>query len=114
MKLTCKMATSCPLCETKEETCLHLFKNCSVAKAVWFSSSWGFFIESLNANNSFDLIKNIVSPPAHGLHEQVTKEQFVLMAAKIMDHIWRLRNQVMFKNKINKFSSNSFQNFAEI
>ena len=35
MKLTCKMETTCyPLCETEEETCLHLFKNCSVAKAA--------------------------------------------------------------------------------
>uniref|UniRef100_A0A7N2MDY8 Protein kinase domain-containing protein n=1 Tax=Quercus lobata TaxID=97700 RepID=A0A7N2MDY8_QUELO len=90
MKLEGKRETTCcPLCETEEETCLHLFKNCSVAKAAWFSSNWGFFIESLNANNSFDLIKSIVSPPAHVLQEQVTKEQFVLIAAKIMDHIWR-------------------------
>uniref|UniRef100_A0A7N2M8Z7 Protein kinase domain-containing protein n=2 Tax=Quercus lobata TaxID=97700 RepID=A0A7N2M8Z7_QUELO len=75
MKPTCKMETTCcPLCETEEETCLHLFKNCSVAKAVWFSSSWGLFIESLNANNSFDLIKSIVSPPANVLPEQVTKD----------------------------------------
>ena len=115
MKQTCVMETTCcPVCETEEETCLHLFKNCSVAKAAWFSSSWGFFIESLNANNSFNLIKSIVNPPAHVLHEQVTKEQFVLMAAKIMDHIWRLRNQVMFENKKINFQAIPFQNFAEI
>ncbi|XP_050246506.1 serine/threonine-protein kinase ZRK1-like isoform X30 [Quercus robur] len=115
MKPTCKMETTCcPLCETEEETCLHLFKNCSVAKAVWFSSSWGFFIESLNANNSFDLIKSIVSPPAHVLPEQVTKGQFVLMAAKIMDHIWSLRNQVVCENKKINFQAIPFQNFSEI
>nr|XP_023924823.1 non-functional pseudokinase ZED1-like [Quercus suber] len=115
MKQTCEMETTCcPLCETEEETCLHLFKNCSVAKAAWFSSSWGFFIESLNANNSFDLIKSIVSPPAHVLREQVTKEQFVLMAAKIMDHIWSLRNQVVCENKKINFHAIPFQNFSEI
>ena len=115
MKQTCEMETTrCPLCETEEETCLHLFKNCSVAKAAWFSSGWGFFIESLNANNSFDLIKSIVSPPAHVLREQVTKEQFVLMAAKIMDRIWSLRNQVVCENKKINFQAIPSQNFSEI
>ena len=115
MNQKCEMETTwCPLCETEKETCLHLFKNCSVAKAAWFSSSWGFFIESLNANNSFDLIKSIVSPPAHVLREQVTKEQFVLMAAKIMDHIWSLRNQVVCENKKINFQAIPFQNFSEI
>ncbi|KAL0000550.1 hypothetical protein SO802_014331 [Lithocarpus litseifolius] len=79
------------------------------SKAACISSSWGFFIESLNANNSFDLIKSIVSPPAHVLHEQVTKEQFVLMAAKIMGHIWRLRNHVMFENKKMNFQAIPFK-----
>ena len=115
MNQKCEMETTwCPLCETEKETCLHLFKNCSVAKAAWFSSGWGFFIESLNANNSFDLIKSIVSPPAHVLREQVSKEQFVLMAAKIIDHIWSLRNQVVCENKKINFQAIPSQNFSEI
>ena len=101
--------TCCPLCDIENETCLHLFKNCSVVKAAWFSSNWGFCIESLNVNNSFDLIKNIVVPPAHVLHEQVTKEQFVLMAAIIMDYIWRLRNRVMFQNEKVNFQAIPFE-----
>jgi hypothetical protein len=110
MKQPCEMETTCcPLCKTEEETCLHLFKSCLVAKAAWFISDWGFCIESLNANNSYDLIKSIVIPPAHVLNEQVTKEQFVLMAAKIMDYIWRLRNQVMFENKKLNFQAIPFE-----
>uniref|UniRef100_A0A2N9HIY3 Protein kinase domain-containing protein n=1 Tax=Fagus sylvatica TaxID=28930 RepID=A0A2N9HIY3_FAGSY len=110
MKQPCEMETTCcPLCKTEEETCLHLFKSCLAAKAAWFSSNWGFCIESLNANSSYDLIKSIVIPPAHVLNEQVTKEQFVLMAAKIMDYIWRLRNQVMFENKKLNFQAIPFE-----
>ncbi|KAL0000566.1 hypothetical protein SO802_014347 [Lithocarpus litseifolius] len=101
--------TCCPLCDIENETCLHLFKNCSVVKAAWFSSNWGFCIESLNVNNSFDLIKNLVVPPAHVLPEQVTKEQFVLMAAIIMDYIWRLRNRVMFQNEKVNFQAIPFE-----
>ncbi|XP_050246541.1 serine/threonine-protein kinase ZRK1-like isoform X1 [Quercus robur] len=109
-KQKCEIETTCcPLCDIENETCLHLFKNCSVVKAAWFSSNWGFCIESLNVNNSFDLIKNIVVPPAHVLHEQVTKEQFVLMAAKIMDYIWRLRNRVMFQNEKVNFQAIPFE-----
>nr|XP_023924871.1 non-functional pseudokinase ZED1-like [Quercus suber] len=110
MKQKCEIETTCcPLCDIENETCLHLFKNCSVVKAAWFSSNWGFCIESLNVNNSFDLIKNIVVPPAHVLHEQVTKEQFVLMAAIIMDYIWRLRNRVMFQNEKVNFQAIPFE-----
>ncbi|XP_065622869.1 LRR receptor kinase SERK2-like [Quercus suber] len=70
--------------------------------------------KQLRRIESFDLIKSIVSPPAHVLREQVTKEQFVLMAAKIMDHIWSLRNQVGFENKKINFQAIPFQNFTEI
>ena len=110
MKQPCEMETTCcPLCKTEEETCLHLFKSCLAAKAAWFISNWGFCIESLNANNSYDLIKSIVIPPAHVLNEKVTREQFVLMAAKIMYYIWRLRNQVMFENKKVNFQAIPFE-----
>ena len=43
------------------------------------------------------------------LHEQVTKEQFVLMAAIIMDYIWRLRNRVMFQNEKINFQAIPFE-----
>ncbi|KAL4618652.1 hypothetical protein ACB092_06G026000 [Castanea dentata] len=46
---------------------------------------------------------------SHVLQEQVTKEQFVLMAAIIMDYVWRLRNRVMFQNEKVNFQAIPFE-----
>lgn len=42
---------SCPLCSRDDESTLHLFSNCSMARGLWFGSIWGIRKEFLNLSS---------------------------------------------------------------
>ncbi|KAL0000559.1 hypothetical protein SO802_014340 [Lithocarpus litseifolius] len=68
----------------------------------------------LHERFQMSLWKSIVIPPVHVLNDQITKEQFILMAAIIMDYIWRLQNQVMLENKKINFQAIPFEIFQQL
>ncbi|GMY32918.1 non-functional pseudokinase ZED1-like [Fagus crenata] len=53
----------------------------------------------LNVGNSLDLVKLMVNPSSTWFNDGVSKDHFTLMAALIMDFIWKLRNKVVFHNE---------------
>jgi hypothetical protein len=57
--------SSCPLCGEAEETGIHLFFKCNVARAIWFGSCWGLRTESLQLNSNEDILKLVLKPPPH-------------------------------------------------
>ena len=88
-----------PLCKLHEETCLHLFKDCIIARAAWFSTNSGIRLDLLNVGSSLDLVKLMVNPSSTWFNDGVSKDHFTLMATLIMDFIWKLRNKVVFHNE---------------
>jgi hypothetical protein len=89
----------CPLCKLHEETCLHLFKDCIIARAAWFSTNSGIRLDLLNVGSGLDLVKLMVNPSSTWFNDGVSKDHFTLMATLIMDFIWKLRNKVVFHNE---------------
>jgi hypothetical protein len=51
--------TSCPLYNLEDESVVHLFFNCEVAKAIWFGQCWGVFSDQLPISSCTDIIKLI-------------------------------------------------------
>lgn len=51
----------CVLCGQKEEEALHLFKYCSVARAIGFASLWGICLDALEGETIRDMIISLCS-----------------------------------------------------
>ena len=87
----------CPFCHKKEESCLHLFKDCELAKALWFGNRWNVRIDEWNVSSSFQLVQLIVNPPSNLVPIEIPIDQFQTMGVITWEQIWNLRNQIIFK-----------------
>ncbi|XP_075640398.1 uncharacterized protein LOC142612167 [Castanea sativa] len=94
--------TSCHLCNTGQESTIHLFINCPLARALWFNSQWGIRIDNWGIR-----IDNVeLSTPAQFNHFllnppfQETREDLLLFGALLCDLIWRLRNEALFEGRV--------------
>ncbi|XP_062080956.1 uncharacterized protein LOC133785756 [Humulus lupulus] len=76
----------CMLCNQDTESVIHLFKNCSVARALWMSSRWDLHCDSITTSNGRDLIKWLCN---NGSFPQ-TKD-LLLYTACVNETIWNLR-----------------------
>uniref|UniRef100_A0A2N9ISW0 Reverse transcriptase zinc-binding domain-containing protein n=1 Tax=Fagus sylvatica TaxID=28930 RepID=A0A2N9ISW0_FAGSY len=108
LSLALKMGTGdtyCPLCQMEEESIDHLFFKCSIARVIWFGTSWGIHSNLLSITSSKDIIKLICEPhiPIGQSHAASSLSiQTSIHFAVTLDHIWSLRNQVIHQNhKIN-------------
>ena len=55
--------TCCPLCNTKDESIIHVFFRCSVSKAIWFGQGSSSLPEFFPISSCLDIIKLIIDPP---------------------------------------------------
>ena len=89
----------CPLCKNEQESVIHIFLLCLVAKALQFGSNWGIHSELLLINGERELIDFILNPPFNLLARSEESKSFSVYGALILDAIWKLRNQVFFEKK---------------
>ena len=75
----------------EEESSLHLFTNCPLERAIWFSSLWGLRLECWNLNSPDQFIQTLLS-----LSNEVDSE-LILFGAVVCDVIWKARNQAQFE-----------------
>uniref|UniRef100_A0A2N9FKX2 RNase H type-1 domain-containing protein n=1 Tax=Fagus sylvatica TaxID=28930 RepID=A0A2N9FKX2_FAGSY len=87
--------TSCPLCALFQETSLHLFWQCSLAKALWFYTAWCIRVDMFQFNDITQVIELLISPPATWNFSKEDCVKLLLTGAIIMDLIWRIRNMVV-------------------
>ena len=89
---------SCPLCSCNDESALHLFSNCSMARGLWFGSKWGIRMDFLNLSSISQFMKLILCP-ANILNLEVEKNEVLLFEVLLCDQIWKYRNKVVFKGR---------------
>ena len=89
----------CPLCEIEQESIVHIFLHCLVAKALWFGSCWGIRLTSLPINSGAQLTRYILNPSTFFLSDLEKRKRFSLFGALMLDNIWKLRNQISFDKK---------------
>jgi hypothetical protein len=70
--------TTCCLCDLLLETSLHIFWECSLAKALWYDSKWGIRIDSFPLVNPLSLIAFILSQPTSLRLDSIASERFLL------------------------------------
>ena len=81
-----------PLCSSTNESSLHLFTVCTIAKAIWFQSQWGLRMEAIVFKSTSDFICFLISPPLADNLNPSLREDFLLFGAILCDVIWKLRN----------------------
>ena len=84
----------CPLCHQEIESTVHLFLQCSIARALWFSCCWGFKPEDHSCSTSGDIMKLLTDPPQTPCP---LDESWIttLNMSFVLDEIWRVRNQLV-------------------
>ncbi|KAF4346945.1 hypothetical protein F8388_014301 [Cannabis sativa] len=79
----------CVLCNTTLESEVHLFWECSFARALWFQSPWSFHTAALQFDNFEQMFTWFGSFDDHNL---------LYHTACVMEEIWRSRNDMTFNN----------------
>ncbi|KAM6552088.1 hypothetical protein CsatB_001896 [Cannabis sativa] len=83
----------CPLCSSSIESSLHLFWDCTYAKAVWFGCIWSFRTNNRLISNWvewLDWFKDPNNRPA-----TLDFNQLLGGAAIIFENIWKVRNRII-------------------
>ncbi|KAL0012073.1 hypothetical protein SO802_007181 [Lithocarpus litseifolius] len=85
------------LCSQEVESTSHIFLQCPVAKALWFSACWGFKLDEAHLAHPSDIIKVILEPPP-ALRQVQDMWLVSLNMALTTEEIWYTRNAVIHLN----------------
>ena len=98
--LSCRLEyidPNCTLCKNGWESCVRLFFECPIARALWLSSCWGLRVDTSMLQTNEDIIKLIIEPPTSTIsaHDQWL---ITLNVALILDEIWYSRNHICYQD----------------
>ena len=95
--------TLCHLCGAAEESDIHLFFECSIAKAIWFGCNWSLRSDRVHIDTSEEIVKRVLDPlprrALYGMGNKELVEQCSYKMALTLEAIWNLRNLVAHKNE---------------
>ncbi|KAK7856556.1 hypothetical protein CFP56_022601 [Quercus suber] len=80
--------TVCVCCNGEKESVVHLFFQCTMARAIWFGSNCYYRSELLNINSCQDLVKVVTG-------DLDFPEHAPLRIAITLEAMWNLRNQIL-------------------
>ncbi|KAF4375421.1 hypothetical protein F8388_024080 [Cannabis sativa] len=80
----------CSFCNQHLENCVHIFRDCSMARSLWFSSRFPLRIEQIPGAHMLCFVQNLVQEvEAAG----IGKKEILTYLGCIIDQIWLSRNQ---------------------
>jgi len=85
---------TCLLCNQESESICHLFLKCPIARALWFSTCWGFKAEEHTLRSHSDIVQLILNPPP-SLCPAYDQWLVSLNMAFTLDEIWQTRNALL-------------------
>uniref|UniRef100_A0A2N9IWX8 Reverse transcriptase domain-containing protein n=1 Tax=Fagus sylvatica TaxID=28930 RepID=A0A2N9IWX8_FAGSY len=83
----------CPLCNACSESVIHLFWECSLARAMWFGIA-GIYTDHFQLDSKVDLVEAIVFP------SNDLANSFTLKGALIIDLLWKARNHIVHEDGV--------------
>ena len=97
--LSCRLEyidPNCTLCKNGWESCVHLFFECPIARALWLSSCGGLRVDTSMLQTNEDIVKLIIEPPTTTISAH---DPFItLNMTLILDEIWYLRNHICYQD----------------
>lgn len=84
------MLDPCCFCLTHEESSIHIFKECSFAKLLWFGAPYPVQVEGFHYQTISEFIRWLLCDINIFDHRC-----FLVSACCILDHIWSTRNAVI-------------------
>lgn len=81
----------CLPCGGEEGDAVHLFKECLIARSIWFSSRWALKVDNIQSADIRDFISWLLSKS-----EEPGFEDFLLFVGCTLDCIWRWRIELLF------------------
>lgn len=105
----------CTLCKSESESCVHLFFECHISRALWYTTCWGFRLNQNMVQTFEDINKLVLEPPVSTL---LTYDRWLitLKITFILEEIWHLRNNILFQDAhidIPKSSKSMMSRFSE-
>ena len=87
------------LCGEAEESELHVFRDCTAIRMLWFASEIGLRWDHFEVNSAVELVQMILDPHEELITEGLNQNKFTLMAAVICHETWRMRKLMLSKNE---------------
>ena len=91
---------SYPLSHGEEESAIHLFFHCNVAKAIWFVQGMNIHSECLPLQSTADIVNLVLNPPLElidAAHWKEISHTFAIRFILTLECIWSLCNKVVHK-----------------
>ncbi|KAF4400007.1 hypothetical protein G4B88_021221 [Cannabis sativa] len=82
------------LCLAEEDSPIHLFFRCDVAKQIWRSGPWGICSEALVFQDNKAMVRWLLTPSNLPLANAGERSRFTLYAIMVCFHLWKYRNMV--------------------
>uniref|UniRef100_A0A803NTT8 Reverse transcriptase domain-containing protein n=1 Tax=Cannabis sativa TaxID=3483 RepID=A0A803NTT8_CANSA len=82
----------CLLCGLEQETCLHIFRDCEVSRALWISGIFPLTIGNFPGSSMIEFVELVMKTIPIGI-----RPNFLMHMARVFEEIWRLRNGIIFK-----------------
>uniref|UniRef100_A0A803Q9A6 Reverse transcriptase domain-containing protein n=1 Tax=Cannabis sativa TaxID=3483 RepID=A0A803Q9A6_CANSA len=86
--------STCTLCLAEEDSPIHLFFGCDVAKQIWRSGPWGICSEALVFQDNKAMVRWLLTPSNLPLANAGERSRFTLYAIMVCFHLWKYRNMV--------------------
>uniref|UniRef100_A0A803NXT3 Reverse transcriptase domain-containing protein n=1 Tax=Cannabis sativa TaxID=3483 RepID=A0A803NXT3_CANSA len=86
-------STRCVICGAAEDSALHLFFKCPLAKAVWFASRWAIRSDTLNFGAPRDMVVWLLSPEFLKVLIAEVLGEFLRFGVCLFDALWTARNR---------------------
>ncbi|KAF4346205.1 hypothetical protein G4B88_004929 [Cannabis sativa] len=88
----------CAICDEQEDSVVHLFCHCPLAKSLWLASPWGVRSEELNFNSSLQFTKWLLEPTPLMQHGNFEVEEFRKFGVSLCFILWSVRNQAFHEH----------------
>ncbi|KAF4375115.1 hypothetical protein F8388_017261 [Cannabis sativa] len=88
----------CAICDEQEDSVVHLFCHCPLAKSLWLASPWGVRSEELNFYSSLQFLKWLFEPTPLMQHGNFEVEEFRKFGISLCYILWSVRNQAFHEH----------------
>ncbi|KAF4380050.1 hypothetical protein F8388_018174 [Cannabis sativa] len=83
----------CAICDEQEDSAVHLFCHCPLAKSLWLASPWGVRSEELNFSSPLQFTKWLLEPIPLMQQGNIEVEEFRKFGISLCFILWTARNQ---------------------